>query len=84
MTLPMARDLGKFGIRVVTLAPGIFATPMGDNIPPKIVAGLERSTALGRLGKPEELAEFVVSVSTNSYLTGVTLRIDGGVKLPNF
>lgn len=50
MTMPMARDLGRFGIRVVTIAPGIFSTPMGASIPPKVLAGLERSTALGRLG----------------------------------
>lgn len=82
--MPMARDLGKFGIRVVTIAPGIFATPMGSNIPPKIVAGLERSTALGRLGSTDEFAEFVTGACTNSYLTGVILRLDGGAKLPNF
>lgn len=62
MTLPMARDLGKFGIRVVTIAPGVFETPMGASIQPKIVEGLKRSTALDRLGKPVEFAQAVLGI----------------------
>lgn len=52
MTLPMARDLGKYGIRVMTVAPGIFMTPMGDHIPPKTLNELKSATPLGRPGKP--------------------------------
>ena len=62
MTLPMARDLGKFGIRVVTLAPGIFITPMGKSITPKYIEGLQRETALGRLGTSPEFGDAVLSI----------------------
>ena len=48
----MARDLGKFKIRVMTIAPGIFRTPMGENLNEKIVKDLEKSTPLGKLGDP--------------------------------
>ena len=51
MTLPMARDLGKFGIRVVALAPGPFVTPMGDEVGEKTMEGIARTISLGRLGK---------------------------------
>lgn len=81
--MPLARDLGKYGIRVVTVAPGIFATPMGGSLSPKVVTALERATALNRLGNPEELADFLVTACMNSYQSGQILRIDGGVKLPN-
>ncbi|KRX06002.1 hypothetical protein PPERSA_01080 [Pseudocohnilembus persalinus] len=83
MTLPMARDLGVFGIRVVTIAPGLFMTPMGSSLPEKAKVALEKSTALGRLGIPEEFAQMAVSIAQNSYLTGVTIRIDGGIRFPN-
>jgi NAD(P)-dependent dehydrogenase (short-subunit alcohol dehydrogenase family) len=52
MTLPMARDLGKFKIRVMTIAPGIFETPMGSGIGKKVVDTLIQSTPLGRFGNP--------------------------------
>ncbi len=84
MTLPMARDLGKFGIRIITVAPGVFATPMGEAIPEKIVTGLKNSTALGRLGHPKEFADAMLGIITCSYLTGEILRLDGGIRLPNF
>jgi NAD(P)-dependent dehydrogenase (short-subunit alcohol dehydrogenase family) len=78
----MARDLGKFGIRVMTIAPGIFHTPMGDHIPPKSLEPLVSNTPLGRLGRASEFAETVVGISQNSYATGTTWRVDGGVRLP--
>jgi NAD(P)-dependent dehydrogenase (short-subunit alcohol dehydrogenase family) len=62
MTLPMARDLGKFKIRVMTIAPGIFRTPMGSGINEKVVEFLEKSTPLGRLGESSEFALIVRSV----------------------
>jgi NAD(P)-dependent dehydrogenase (short-subunit alcohol dehydrogenase family) len=62
MTLPMARDLGKFGIRVVTLAPGVFVTPMGKSITPKYLEGLTRETAIGRLGTSPEFADAVSAI----------------------
>lgn len=52
MTLPMARDLGKYGIRIMTLAPGTFMTPMMHQINTKVKENLEKSTPLGRLGDP--------------------------------
>ena len=52
MTLPMARDLGKFKIRVMTIAPGIFETPMGNGIGKKVVDSLVQQTPLGRFGNP--------------------------------
>ena len=92
MTLPMSRDLGKFGIRVVTISPGPFATPIAADSPlEKVVQGISRTIALGRLGKvgqtltpqPEEFANLVAAVVENSYLTGVTIRLDGGLRVPH-
>jgi NAD(P)-dependent dehydrogenase (short-subunit alcohol dehydrogenase family) len=56
MTLPLARDLGKYGIRVATIAPGVFETPMGGALPEKFRKPLESSSALNRLGVPSEFA----------------------------
>jgi NAD(P)-dependent dehydrogenase (short-subunit alcohol dehydrogenase family) len=81
MTLPMARDLGKYGIRVVTIAPGVFITPMGKGLNPKIQKSLEDQTTVGRLGVPREFGDAIVSLSRNSYVTGTTLRLDGGIRL---
>lgn len=50
MTLPLARDLGKHGVRVVTIAPGIIQTPMGATMPEKVINDLSRASALGRVG----------------------------------
>ena len=57
----MARDLGKLGIRVNTVAPGIIDTPMGASVNKKVLEGLEKATPLGRRGKPEEIAMCIVS-----------------------
>lgn len=81
MTLPMARDLGKFGIRVCTIAPGIFITPMGKSLNPKVIKSLEDQTALGRLGNPKEFGDAVCALARNTYVTGETFRLDGGVRL---
>lgn len=81
MTLPMARDLGKFGVRVVTVAPGPFYTPMGDQIDPKFIDAFNKATPLGRLGDPVEFADICVSACRNSYLTGTSIRVDGGLRL---
>lgn len=82
MTLPMARDLGKYGIRVMTVAPGIFMTPMGDHIPPKTLNELKSATPLGRPGKPNEFALTVASICENPFATGTVWRVDGGIRLP--
>ncbi|CAD8116591.1 unnamed protein product [Paramecium sonneborni] len=84
MTLPMARDLGKYGIRVMTLAPGVFQTPMGHNLSEKVLAPLRKSAALDRFGQPSEFAESVIGICQCSYLTGEVIRLDGGSRLPNF
>ena len=83
MMMPMARDLGKFGIRVAAIAPGIFATPMGHAMPDKVQERLKADSPLNRFGHPEEFAHFVGAVIENSYITGVHLRIDGATKLSN-
>lgn len=79
----MARDLGRYGIRVVSIAPGIFETPLSHAMPETVRKRLNADTALNRPGQPEEFANFVKSIIENSYLTGVNLRIDGGIKFSN-
>lgn len=83
MTLPLARDLGKFGIRVVAIAPGIIQTPMGATMPDKILDSLSRASALGRVGHPSEFADAVLGLASNSFMTGSVFRLDGGIRLPH-
>jgi NAD(P)-dependent dehydrogenase (short-subunit alcohol dehydrogenase family) len=82
MTLPMARELSRFGIRVNTIAPGIFWTPMVDGMPPQVQESLSASIPFpSRLGKPEEFADTVAFILTSRYLNGETIRLDGAVRL---
>ncbi|MDZ4730309.1 MAG: SDR family NAD(P)-dependent oxidoreductase [Xanthomonadales bacterium] len=82
MTLPMARELARFGIRVMTIAPGIFWTPMVDGMPVQVQEALNASIPFpSRLGKPEEFAAMVQHITENSYLNGSTIRLDGAVRL---
>jgi NAD(P)-dependent dehydrogenase (short-subunit alcohol dehydrogenase family) len=82
MTLPMARELARFGIRVNTIAPGIFWTPMVDGMPPEVQESLSASIPFpSRLGKPEEFADLVAFLLTNRYVNGETIRLDGAVRL---
>lgn len=82
MTLPMARELARFGIRVATIAPGIFWTPMVDGMPESVQQSLSASIPFpSRLGRPEEFADAVAFVLTNTYLNGETIRLDGAVRL---
>jgi len=82
MTLPMARELARFGIRVLTIAPGIFWTPMVDGMSPELQASLGASIPFpSRLGKPEEFASTVAFILGNRYLNGETIRLDGAVRL---
>ena len=83
MVLPMARDLGKYKIRVAALAPGIFETPISPNMPEFFKKKLEKNIALGRAGNPDELAHMVSIVIENGYINGVVLRIDGATRLFN-
>ena len=82
MTLPMARELSRFGIRVMTVAPGIFWTPMVDGMPEDVQKSLSASIPFpSRLGKPEEFADLVAYIIGNTYLNGETIRLDGATRL---
>ena len=82
MTLPMARELACFGIRVNTIAPGIFWTPMVDGMPDDVQKSLSASIPFpSRLGRPEEFADLVAYLLGNRYLNGETIRLDGAVRL---
>src|SRR5690606_18243869 len=83
MTLPMARELARFGIRVNTIAPGIFWTPMMDGMPEQVQQSLAGSIPFpSRLGQPEEFADLVAWIVRSRYLNGETIRLDGAVRLP--
>ena len=82
MTLPLARDLAQFGIRVVTLAPGLFATPLMKELPEDVQASLAASIPFPkRLGHPEEFASLAVHVVTNTHLNGEVIRLDGALRM---
>ena len=82
MTLPMARELSRFGIRVMTIAPGVFWTPMVDGMPPQVQESLAATIPFpSRLGKPEDFAALVGTILTNTYLNGETIRLDGATRL---
>jgi NAD(P)-dependent dehydrogenase (short-subunit alcohol dehydrogenase family) len=82
MTLPMARELARSGIRVMTVAPGVFWTPMVDGMPEAVQQSLAASIPFpSRLGKPEEFASLVAYILGNVYLNGETIRIDGATRL---
>ena len=82
MTLPMARELSRFGIRVMTVAPGIFWTPMVDGMSEEVQKSLSASIPFpARLGRPEEFAQTVAFIVQNRYLNGETIRLDGAVRL---
>jgi len=83
MTLPLARDLGKFGIRVVTVAPGLFPTPISKGVNVAVGEIMKKSIPLGRLGYPKEFGNCVASLCMNSYITGEVIRVDGGIRLPH-
>lgn len=83
MTLPMARDLATLGIRVVTIAPGVFETPLVTKFPPKIQDALKAQTLFPpRLGQPDEFAALAQHIIENPMLNGCTLRLDGATRLP--
>ncbi|ALJ21888.1 3-hydroxyacyl-CoA dehydrogenase [Microbacterium sp. No. 7] len=82
MTLPIARDLAQARIRVVTIAPGLFHTPMFDSLPPDAIASLGAQTPHpSRLGTPEEYASLVAHIVDNPMLNGETIRLDGAIRL---
>ncbi|MGE5405252.1 MAG: SDR family NAD(P)-dependent oxidoreductase [Candidatus Saccharibacteria bacterium] len=82
MTLPIARDLSRDGIRVVTLAPGIFNTPMMAQLPEAARASLGAMVPFpSRMGEPVEFASLVCEIARNGYLNGESIRLDGAIRM---
>lgn len=82
MTLPLARDLAQFGIRVCTIAPGLFLTPLLHQLPQEVQQTLAASIPFPkRLGKPEEFAELAAHIVRNGHLNGETIRLDGALRM---
>ena len=82
MTLPLARDLAQWGVRVATIAPGLFATPLMQQLPPEVQASLAASIPFPkRLGKPEEFAALAAHIVTNTHLNGEVIRLDGALRM---
>ncbi len=82
MTLPIARDLARNGIRNMTIAPGIFGTPMLFGMPQEVQDALAASVPFpSRLGKPEDYAKLVHQIITNDMLNGEVIRLDGAIRL---
>jgi NAD(P)-dependent dehydrogenase (short-subunit alcohol dehydrogenase family) len=83
MTLPIARDLASLGIRVMTIAPGTFDTPMLAMLPDEnrraLAAGIPFPS---RLGRPEEFAALTRHIVENAYLNGEAIRLDGAIRMP--
>ena len=82
MTLPIAREYARIGVRVNAVAPGIFLTPMAEGMPEHVQEALGAAIPFpGRLGKPEEFAELVAHIMQNGYINGETIRLDGAARL---
>ena len=82
MTLPMARDLAQHGIRVCTIAPGLFKTPLLASLPEPVQQSLAASIPFpARLGKPSEFAELACHIVSNDHLNGETIRLDGALRM---
>jgi NAD(P)-dependent dehydrogenase (short-subunit alcohol dehydrogenase family) len=82
MTLPIARDLSRQAIRVVTIAPGIFETPMMKGAPPQVREPLIEMTQFPkRLGNPEEFAQTAAYIVNCNYINGETIRLDSGIRM---
>jgi len=85
MTLPVARDLAGFGIRVMAIAPGLFETGMSAGMPAHVSQGLIDNTMLfpNRMGEPDEFARLVQQIVENPYLNATTISLDGGARVGN-
>lgn len=84
LTLPLTRDLAKYGIRVVTIAPSVFDSPMTSGMSAKVRDSLTSAMEFSlRPGKPEEFARLVREAKEKSMLNGVVLRLDGGMRMPS-
>jgi NAD(P)-dependent dehydrogenase (short-subunit alcohol dehydrogenase family) len=82
MTLPIARELARYGIRVMTIAPGIFLTPLLASLPQEAQDSLGKQVPFpSRLGQPDEYAKMVEAIITNAMLNGETIRLDGAIRM---
>ena len=82
MTLPIARELARYGIRVCTIAPGIMETPMLAGLPEAAQQSLGQQVPYpARLGRPDEYASLVLEIVRNGYLNGETIRLDGAIRM---
>jgi NAD(P)-dependent dehydrogenase (short-subunit alcohol dehydrogenase family) len=82
MTLPLAREFAAFGIRVMSIAPGIFHTPMMAGLPQEAQDSLAKQVPFpARLGRPEEFAQLVQSIFEIAMLNGETIRLDGAIRM---
>lgn len=83
MALPIARELGRYGIRVMTIAPGLFLTPLLAALPEEAQDALGRQAPFpSRLGRPDEYAQMVEAIVANPMLNGETIRLDGAIRMP--
>jgi NAD(P)-dependent dehydrogenase (short-subunit alcohol dehydrogenase family) len=83
MTLPIARELARSGIRVVTIAPGLFQTPLMSSLPAEVQESLGRSVPFpARLGHPDEFAAMARHIVENEMLNGASIRLDGALRMP--
>jgi 3-hydroxyacyl-CoA dehydrogenase / 3-hydroxy-2-methylbutyryl-CoA dehydrogenase len=83
MTLPIARDLAFYGIRICTIAPGLFQTPLFDGLGEEVVAALSAQVTFPkRLGEPAEYGALARTIVESAYLNGETIRLDGAIRLP--
>jgi NAD(P)-dependent dehydrogenase (short-subunit alcohol dehydrogenase family) len=82
MTLPVARDLASYGIRVMTIAPGLFETPLLGSLPEDVGGSLGAQVPHpSRLGRPTEYADLVAAIVANPMLNGETIRLDGAIRM---
>jgi NAD(P)-dependent dehydrogenase (short-subunit alcohol dehydrogenase family) len=82
MTLPLARDLSQHGVRVCSVAPGLFATPLMQQLPPEVQQSLAASIPFPkRLGAPAEFAALALHIVTNGHLNGEVIRLDGALRM---
>jgi 3-hydroxyacyl-CoA dehydrogenase / 3-hydroxy-2-methylbutyryl-CoA dehydrogenase len=83
MTLPLARELSRIGVRVMCIAPGLFDTPMSQSFSEQLRENLAQQVPFPqRLGLPEEYAHLIKSIYENGYLNGETIRLDGALRMP--
>ena len=83
MTLPIAREIGNYGMRIVSIAPGLFETPLTAGLPDAVKEGINSLIPFPRrMGRPVEFAEMARHIVENAYINGTTIKLDGGAVLP--